>query len=92
TDDGKDVRGLLIDFDHAVDLSASNYAPHLDRSGTLPFMSVNNLEANVELITGLDDWESAFYMLCWIGTYGFNANLAPDKKVVDKLMIRKWCE
>ncbi|KAJ1719019.1 hypothetical protein LPJ53_006140 [Coemansia erecta] len=92
TDDGKDVRGLLIDFDHAVDLSSSNYAPHLDRSGTLPFMSVNNLEANVELITGLDDWESALYMLCWIGTYGFNANLAPDQKVVDKLKIRKWCE
>ncbi|KAJ1719096.1 hypothetical protein LPJ53_006073, partial [Coemansia erecta] len=85
TDDGKDVRGLLIDFDHAVDLSASNYAPHLDRSGTLPFMSVNNLEANVELITGLDDWESAFYMMGWIGTYGFNANFAPEAKVLDDL-------
>ncbi|KAJ1851314.1 hypothetical protein LPJ73_003074 [Coemansia sp. RSA 2703] len=92
TKDGQDVSGLLIDFDHAIDCSVSNYRPHMDRSGTLPFMSINNLETNVELITGLDDWESALYMLCWIGTYGFNANLAPSKEVYGKLKIRKWCE
>ncbi|KAJ2375999.1 hypothetical protein IW150_002230 [Coemansia sp. RSA 2607] len=92
TDDGQDVCGLLIDFDHAIDCSVSNYRLHMDRSGTLPFMSINNLETNVELITGLDDWESVLYMLCWIGTYGFNANLAPSKEVYGRLKIRKWCE
>ncbi|KAJ1850425.1 hypothetical protein LPJ73_003458, partial [Coemansia sp. RSA 2703] len=92
TDDGQDVCGLLIDFDHAIDCSVSNYRLHMDRSATLPFMSINNLETNVELIAGLDDWESALYMLCWIGTYGFNANLAPSKEVYGKLKIRKWCE
>ncbi|KAJ2384481.1 hypothetical protein GGI05_004996 [Coemansia sp. RSA 2603] len=92
TDDGQDVCGLLIDFDHAIDCSVANYRSHMDRSGTLPFMSINNLETNVELITGLDDWESALYMLCWIGTYGFNADLASSKEVYGKLKIRKWCE
>ncbi|KAJ1718448.1 hypothetical protein LPJ53_006514, partial [Coemansia erecta] len=58
TDDG-DVHGLLIDFDHAIDLSVPKTTRHLDRSGTLPFMSINNLAGNVEWVTGLDDWESA---------------------------------
>ncbi|KAJ1853809.1 hypothetical protein LPJ73_002575, partial [Coemansia sp. RSA 2703] len=91
TDDGQDVCGLLIDFDHAIDCSVSNYRPHMDRSGTLPFMSINNLETKVELITGLDDWESALYMLYWIGTYGFNANLAPGSKELKELDMNSWC-
>ncbi|KAJ2608124.1 hypothetical protein EV177_005148, partial [Coemansia sp. RSA 1804] len=71
-DGGKDVRGLLIDFDHAVDVSVPKITRHLDRSGTLPFMSINNLAGNIQWVTGLDDWESALYLMCWIGTYGFN--------------------
>ncbi|KAJ1718638.1 hypothetical protein LPJ53_006404, partial [Coemansia erecta] len=91
TDDG-DVQGLLIDFDHAIDLSAVKTKCHLDRSGTLPFMSITNLAKQVDLVTGLDDWESALYVFSWIGTYGFNRELAPDPAIRNKLHIRKWCE
>ncbi|KAJ2518422.1 hypothetical protein GGI11_002871, partial [Coemansia sp. RSA 2049] len=91
-DGGKDVRGLLIDFDHAVDVSVPKITRHLDRSGTLPFMSINNLAGNIQWVTGLDDWESALYLMCWIGTYGFNKHQAPDPAVLDELKIRTWCE
>ncbi|KAJ2661325.1 hypothetical protein IWW48_002478 [Coemansia sp. RSA 1200] len=91
-DGGKDVRGLLIDFDHAVDVSVPKVTRHLDRSGTLPFMSINNLAGNIQWVTGLDDWESALYLMCWIGTYGFNKHHAPDPAVLDELKIRTWCE
>ncbi|KAJ2599259.1 hypothetical protein EV177_007366, partial [Coemansia sp. RSA 1804] len=87
-----DVMRLLIDFDHAVDVSVPKITRHLDRSGTLPFMSINNLAGNIQWVTGLDDWESALYLMCWIGTYGFNKNQAPDPAILDKLKIRKWCE
>ncbi|KAJ2499342.1 hypothetical protein GGI11_007970, partial [Coemansia sp. RSA 2049] len=92
TDGGKDVQGLLIDFDHAVDVSVPKITRHLDRSGTLPFMSINNLAGNIQWVTGLDDWESALYLMCWIGTYGFNKQQAPDPAVLDELIIRTWCE
>ncbi|KAJ2371024.1 hypothetical protein IW150_004790, partial [Coemansia sp. RSA 2607] len=92
TDDGSDVQGLLIDFDHAVDLSVPKTKRHLERSGTLPFMSINNLNGQVDLVTGLDDWESVLYVLCWIGTYGFNASRRPDPADYGKLYIRKWYE
>ncbi|KAJ1718345.1 hypothetical protein LPJ53_006565, partial [Coemansia erecta] len=52
-------------------------------------MSINNLAGNVQWVTGLDDWESALYLFGWIGTYGFNANLAPDTVDLDELHIRK---
>ncbi|KAJ2378356.1 hypothetical protein IW150_000855 [Coemansia sp. RSA 2607] len=92
TDDGSDVRGLLIDFDHAVDLSVPKTKRHLDRSGTLPFMSINNLNGQVDFVTGLDDWESVLYVLCWISTYGFNASHGQDPAVYGNLFIRKWYE
>ncbi|KAJ2720442.1 hypothetical protein GGI07_004587 [Coemansia sp. Benny D115] len=86
------VRGLLIDFDHAVDCSDKQRNRRLDRSGTLPFMSINNLAGNFGWVSGLDDWESTLYLMCWIATYGFNSNQAPDEKVRAKLRIRAWCE
>ncbi|KAJ1859016.1 hypothetical protein LPJ73_001831, partial [Coemansia sp. RSA 2703] len=92
TDDSSDVQGLLIDFDHAVDLSVPETKRHLDRSGTLPFMSINNLNGQVDLVTGLDDWESVIYVLCWIGTYGFNTSCRPDPADYGKFYIRKWYE
>ncbi|KAJ2844639.1 hypothetical protein J3B02_004909 [Coemansia erecta] len=58
TEDGM-VKGLLIDFDHAIDHDHASREYHQQRSGTLPYMSVNNLENNENERTALDDWESA---------------------------------
>ncbi|KAJ2654449.1 hypothetical protein IW148_006366, partial [Coemansia sp. RSA 1199] len=70
--DGTGVHGMLIDFDHAVDITDDGYAKHAERTGTLPFMSVNNLEDKPTKRTALDDWESIIYILCWLGTFGWN--------------------
>ncbi|KAJ2553599.1 hypothetical protein EV175_002883, partial [Coemansia sp. RSA 1933] len=65
------VRGLLIDFDHAIsiDQDSSGYAT---RSGTLPFMSIHNLMGHDSKRTALDDWESLLYLICWQTTFGIN--------------------
>ncbi|KAJ2856284.1 hypothetical protein FB639_006128, partial [Coemansia asiatica] len=41
---GGGVAGLLIDFDHAMDEEHENDKPHDMRTGTMPYMSINNLE------------------------------------------------
>ncbi|KAJ2547324.1 hypothetical protein EV175_005266 [Coemansia sp. RSA 1933] len=65
------VRGLLIDYDHAVrtDQRSRSYSR---RSGSLPFMSIHNLEAHESERTPLDDWESLLYVICWLATLGIN--------------------
>ncbi|KAJ2065051.1 hypothetical protein GGI17_000652, partial [Coemansia sp. S146] len=59
------LRGLLIDFDCALDTSIERMEPpHQEMTGTLPFMSINNLsESNVKR-TILDDYESMLYLVC----------------------------
>ncbi|KAJ1764378.1 hypothetical protein LPJ74_006660 [Coemansia sp. RSA 1843] len=57
-------------------------------------MSVNNLEASKVIRTELDDWESIIYVLCWLGTFGVNADdekahERPDNDF-DSLNIEKW--
>ncbi|KAI8318425.1 hypothetical protein GQ54DRAFT_300377, partial [Martensiomyces pterosporus] len=49
------------------------------RTGTLPFMSVLNLEANWFEHTELDDSESLLYLVCWLATFGINKE---DRKLV----------
>ncbi|KAJ1812083.1 hypothetical protein LPJ56_005610, partial [Coemansia sp. RSA 2599] len=75
------VRGMLIDFDCAVRTDASDKTvTRPEMTGTLPFMSMNNLDIAVSDIidyipaarSGLDDWESLIYVLCWLGTFGIN--------------------
>ncbi|KAJ1726108.1 hypothetical protein LPJ72_006447, partial [Coemansia sp. Benny D160-2] len=46
-------------------------ARNFERTGTLPFMSINNLEGGKIEHSLLDDWESLIYIICWIGTYGW---------------------
>ncbi|KAJ2124591.1 inducible alternative oxidase 2 [Coemansia sp. RSA 720] len=60
--DSTGVHGMLIDFDHAVDITDDGYAKHAERTGTVPFMSVNNLENLQPKRTALDDWESIIYI------------------------------
>ncbi|KAJ1966609.1 hypothetical protein H4R35_006952, partial [Dimargaris xerosporica] len=69
---GSAVRGMLVDFDNAIRLSADFSDRQPERTGTLPFMSIGTMENNDTKRTALDDWESLLYVICWVGTYGFN--------------------
>ncbi|ORX64931.1 hypothetical protein DL89DRAFT_296772 [Linderina pennispora] len=67
-EEGRPVRGLLVDFDCAVDVS-EHQAPNPENVGTFPYRSISNLfGSNVER-TELDDWESLFYLLCHCATH-----------------------
>ncbi|KAJ2801040.1 hypothetical protein H4R20_003832 [Coemansia guatemalensis] len=68
-DDGS-IHGVLIDFDSAVDVSAQRMAARPERTGTLSFMSIANLEKLPIERTVLDDWESLLYLICVISFYG----------------------
>ncbi|KAJ2620575.1 hypothetical protein GGI26_004864 [Coemansia sp. RSA 1358] len=87
--DDNGVHGLLIDFDCAIDSSlvGSNRRP--ERTGTLPFMSVANLENLPFERTMLDDWESLLYLVCWLGSYGIN-DTVPPRDDAYSLQIRRW--
>ncbi|KAJ2841815.1 hypothetical protein J3B02_005769, partial [Coemansia erecta] len=56
------VRGVLVDFDCAkrIDIEEENLRP--ERTGTFPYMSINNLLASNVKRTQLDDWESLLYV------------------------------
>ncbi|KAJ1972876.1 hypothetical protein H4R35_004434, partial [Dimargaris xerosporica] len=69
--DGR-LRGMLIDFDNAIHDEARSTPGRPERTGTLPFMSIGNLENNDTKRTALDDWESLLYVACWLGTYGLD--------------------
>ncbi|KAJ2655378.1 hypothetical protein IW148_006079 [Coemansia sp. RSA 1199] len=68
-DDGERVRGLLIDFDHAIKTDKSRLAL-AEHAGTLPFMSICNLQNSEIQRSELDDWESLLYVVCWLGVHG----------------------
>ncbi|KAJ2292107.1 hypothetical protein IW139_004548 [Coemansia sp. RSA 353] len=87
--DGTGVHGMLIDFDHAISITDDGYAKHAERTGTVPFMSVSNLENLQPKRTSLDDWESIIYILCWLGTFGWNSDTRPSGSVAD-LNIASW--
>ncbi|KAI9500109.1 hypothetical protein BX070DRAFT_230809 [Coemansia spiralis] len=70
--EGSSIRGLLIDYDCAIDLEKPRQTMRPERTGTLPFMSVGNLEQLPIPRTPLDDWESLLYLVCWLGTFGIN--------------------
>ncbi|KAJ1850844.1 hypothetical protein LPJ76_006327, partial [Coemansia sp. RSA 638] len=60
------VRGMLIDFDNACRITDMEKTEQPDCVGTLPFMSIGNLELSNVKRTILDDWESLIYILCWL--------------------------
>ncbi|KAJ1879549.1 hypothetical protein LPJ66_011667, partial [Kickxella alabastrina] len=72
------VKGMLIDFDHAIDCENLDAMPQNEHIGTLNFMSVNNLEGNSNRRTELDDWEALIYVLVWLGTFGLNGTPKHD--------------
>ncbi|KAJ2660635.1 hypothetical protein IWW48_002844 [Coemansia sp. RSA 1200] len=61
-DDGS-VGGILIDFDCAKVMEGGSWETRPDRTGTYPYMSINNLEAaSLVKRTQLDDWELLIYI------------------------------
>ncbi|KAJ1763607.1 hypothetical protein LPJ74_006782, partial [Coemansia sp. RSA 1843] len=44
SDRSSKIKGMLIDFDHAICEDDKDAVRHFERTGTLPFMSINNLE------------------------------------------------
>ncbi|KAJ2495736.1 inducible alternative oxidase 2 [Coemansia sp. RSA 1972] len=87
--DGAGVHGMLIDFDHSIRLTNDGYAKRAERTGTRPFMSVSNLEDEPTKRTALDDWESIIYILCWLGTFGWNSDTKPSD-TASKRNIASW--
>ncbi|KAJ2163020.1 hypothetical protein GGF46_000206 [Coemansia sp. RSA 552] len=61
--------GLLIDYGCAFDKNAESSTRPMC-TGTLPFMSISNLEVSDTERTILDDWESLLYLICVLGTMG----------------------
>ncbi|KAJ2512078.1 hypothetical protein H4217_007064 [Coemansia sp. RSA 1939] len=89
-DDGS-VGGVLIGFDCAKDIEAGSWETRPERTGTLPYMSINNLEAaSLVKRTQLDDWESLIYVLCWLGTTGINDDDGEAYSAKKQLPINAW--
>ncbi|KAJ2325355.1 hypothetical protein GGI00_005062, partial [Coemansia sp. RSA 2681] len=74
------IHGILIDYDCAIHPGVERVA-RPERTGTKPFMSVLNLEAHPDERTELDDWESMFYVLCFLATFGINH---ADREILTK--------
>ncbi|KAJ2655377.1 hypothetical protein IW148_006078 [Coemansia sp. RSA 1199] len=84
-DDSEGVHGLLIDFDYAVKTGEARLAI-AERTGTLPFMSISNLQNSKIQRSELDDWESLLYIVCWLGVHGINQKeqIAYRKAIITK--------
>ncbi|KAJ2719163.1 hypothetical protein GGI07_005377 [Coemansia sp. Benny D115] len=89
------VRAMLIDFDNSLDISDPEVLKRVIRpgmTGTLPFMSILNLKNHQGgYYTVLDDWESTLYMLCWLATFGVNAEGQKKDNLRRKLLEPKGC-
>ncbi|KAJ2400106.1 hypothetical protein GGI23_002245 [Coemansia sp. RSA 2559] len=83
------VNGLLIDFDHAISVK-QELSGNAARLGTLPFMSIHNLEQDRSRRTALDDWESLLYLVCWLRTFGINSADSSDVKKDKAEEISRW--
>ncbi|KAJ2784143.1 hypothetical protein GGI15_002344 [Coemansia interrupta] len=84
------VRGLLIDFDHAIE-NPCEWGEDSCIVGTGHYMSIRTLEGSDIRRTTLDDWESMFYVLCWEATYGLKRERARDsEEVISMIQVNEW--
>ncbi|KAJ1894780.1 hypothetical protein LPJ71_006892, partial [Coemansia sp. S17] len=84
------ARGMLIDFDYAIDLKQKEPGNLHKVTGTLPYVSINNLsESDVER-TSLDDWESMLCLICWFATRGTISGKRREYEELVKLPIAAW--
>ncbi|KAJ2786663.1 hypothetical protein GGI15_001337 [Coemansia interrupta] len=58
-----ELRGMLIDYDHAVDPAGARNTLRPGNVGTGPFMSIANLEGLDVARTAVDDWEALVSLL-----------------------------
>ncbi|KAJ1663212.1 hypothetical protein GGF38_003223, partial [Coemansia sp. RSA 25] len=84
------VRGLLIDFDCAIDIDEEKTGARGEMTGTYPFMSLNNLSRSEVKRTSLDDWESMLYLLCLYATMGLEKGNERSRDDLEKLPIARW--
>ncbi|KAJ2075550.1 hypothetical protein IW146_001416 [Coemansia sp. RSA 922] len=86
------ARGLLIDFDCAIDTSIEKVGTtRPEMTGTLPFMSINNLSESNVTRTVLDDYESLLCLVCWLATLGIGISQHHrEGKELEKLPIARW--
>ncbi|KAJ2475791.1 hypothetical protein IWW56_005252, partial [Coemansia sp. RSA 2131] len=90
--DGEDKipRGLLIDFDVAVEVDMRIRSTCPEISGTMPYMSIANILNLDTPRTALDDWESLLYVVCWLATVGISSSdRVADAKLTEKF-IKYW--
>ncbi|KAL5528121.1 hypothetical protein ACEPAF_7257 [Sanghuangporus sanghuang] len=66
------VHGVFIDFDLASVGVPTSEGHHGRRTGTRRFMAIDLLEKETPLHRERFDWESFFYVICWIGTHYSN--------------------
>ncbi|KAJ1818419.1 hypothetical protein LPJ56_003845, partial [Coemansia sp. RSA 2599] len=86
------VHGLLVDFDCAAWASDEYAQPRANMTGTLPYMSIANLEELEIKRTSLDDWESMIYILSWLGTFGINDDDEEKADLDRALEIKEWAK
>ncbi|KAJ2335330.1 hypothetical protein GGI00_001417 [Coemansia sp. RSA 2681] len=84
------VRGLLIDFDCAINIDEEKAGVRGEMTGTYPFMSLNNLSRSEVKRTSLDDWESMLYLLCLYATVGLERGNKRSRDDLEKLPIARW--
>ncbi|KAL5524083.1 hypothetical protein ACEPAG_8256 [Sanghuangporus baumii] len=70
--DNGTVQGVLIDFDLASVGKPGGEGHHGRRTGTRRFMAIDLLEKETPPHLERFDWESLFYVICWIGTHYSN--------------------
>ncbi|KAJ1718789.1 hypothetical protein LPJ53_006311, partial [Coemansia erecta] len=91
TDDG-DVHGLLIDFDHAVDLSVPEVTRHLDRSGDVKVIDdpfEKRAEEEYELMTSLFSEEASmvYSAACYHDVHDVAARDSLDPHVFELVAV-----
>ncbi|KAJ2831757.1 hypothetical protein J3B01_005174, partial [Coemansia erecta] len=90
--DGKDTipRGLLIDFDLAVEVNKHKRSACPESLGTMPYMSIANILNLDTPRTALDDWESLLYVVCWLATVGITSSHRASDAELEKKPIKQW--
>ncbi|KAJ1665042.1 hypothetical protein GGF38_003030, partial [Coemansia sp. RSA 25] len=85
------ARGFLIDFDCAIDTNGgTSTSKRPEMTGTLPFMSINNLRNSDVQCTALDDWESMLCLVCWMATFGIISSRRRTSALFGALPIARW--
>ncbi|KAJ2041716.1 hypothetical protein H4S04_007625 [Coemansia sp. S16] len=90
------ARGMLIDLDCAIDIDQEKREKREGRekrkemTGTLPYMSINNLSGSLVEHTSLDDWESMLCVICWFATLGTISGKRRGDGELARCPIGKW--